>query len=206
MAALYVRRLRGAIPSFVLGMATLALLVSAPVVLAAPGDCVLRAAVDPAAGDEGSTSLTVEPDVEVTLWGSFIPNAQIDLEFTWNGAPHGDFTPGIADAEGDFLFLHSFPPSQVGTWTVTASVEATECAGSVEISVSAAGAVSPGASPSALPNTALTRPAEAGAAATVPAVAVLATALATALAFGMLTLAGRRRRARFEDCGGSLTP
>lgn len=190
MGALNVRRLRGAIDACVVGMATLALLTVAPAALAAPGDCILRAAVNPAAGDGGSTNLTVEPDVEITLWGSFMPGAQIDLDFTWNGAPYGDFTPGIADAQGDFLFLHSFPASQEGTWTVTASVEATECAGTVEISVVPAGAATPPESTPALPDTAMTGAGEAGAG-TVPVVGLVA----TALAFGMLTFAARSRRA-----------
>ena len=168
-------------------------------VLAAPGDCVLRVAVAPGPHDEGGTSLTVEPDVELTLWGSFVPGAQIDLTFTWNGAPYGDFTPGTADAEGDFLFVHSFPASQVGEWTVTAGVEGTECAGTVEIDVVAAGSASSAPAPSPLPDTAAASGAHARSAATTAALTLLA---ALAFAFGVRAVrAGdspttRRRRLR----------
>jgi len=149
-------------------------LIGAGSALAAPGDCVLRVAVEPEPNDEGSTSLTAETDVELTLWGSFMPGAQIDLTFTWNGAPYGDFTPGTADAEGDFLFVHSFPASQVGEWTVTAGVEGTECAGTVEIEVVAAGRASPAPSASAVPDTAASPPERAGSAATTAALTLLA--------------------------------
>ncbi len=152
-------------------------LAAAPPVAAAPGDCVLRAAIDPAPGDEGSTSITVELE-EITFWGSFVPGAQIDLTFTWNGVPFGDFSPGIADAAGDFLFVHAFWGNQEGAWTVTASVPGADCAGAVDVTVSA------------LPDTAV--------APETPAAQGLMYAVACLLAFVALTAYAASRRARLR--------
>jgi hypothetical protein len=127
---------------------------------AAAGGCTFVAAIAPGPDDEGSQTLTAEVGELITFWGTFVPNATVDLIFEHDGVPYGDFTPGTADSAGDFLFVHDFMDGQEGTWTVTAAVPETECAGTVEVIVAAAAgtAPTPVASPApALPDTALAR-------------------------------------------------
>ena len=128
--------------------------------LAAPGEtraggCTFVAAVDPAPGSTGSSSVSAAVGEEITFWGTFIPGAQVDLTFMDGGVPYGDFTPAIADAEGDILFVFDFQPGQEGAWTVTAGVAGTECAGTVAVMVTAAsGEPTVAPSPSGMSNTA----------------------------------------------------
>lgn len=131
----------------VVGALALAFLLAAPGAVRAGGGCSFVAAVDPAPGDPGMGSVSAAVGEEITFWGTFIPGAQVDLTFTHAGVPYGDFTPAIADAEGDILFVHDFQSGQEGPWTVTAGVEGTECAGTVAVTVTATGS-SPAASPS----------------------------------------------------------
>lgn len=107
--------------------------------------------VDPPPDVTGSSSLTVDLDEEITFWGTFIPNAQIDLDFFHDGVPFGDYTPGTADANGYFLFVHEFNSlqDQQGVWRVVASVADTECAGEVTVTVLGPASATP------LPNTAV---------------------------------------------------
>jgi hypothetical protein len=123
---------------------------------AGPGDCALFAATDPQPGDEGSDMLTIAVDQEVTFWGSFVPNAWVDLTFLLGGEKIGDATPALADAEGSILFLWSF---RAGEWTVIASVPETECAGAVELTVTAEGSEPTPTLGPALPDTAGDAPA-----------------------------------------------
>ncbi len=170
-----------------LGAAALLTLVAlAPGRVGAGDGCTFVVAVNPDADDPGGTTLTVAPDVggevEVTFWGTFIPSAQVDLFFFFDGVPYGDFTPGTADAEGEFLFLHRFGDEDQGQWRVVASVAETECAGEVLVTVAAPGTT--------VPNTALppaaTRPGES------PAISL---ALVGAL-LSVLILVPRLRRSR----------
>jgi hypothetical protein len=130
----------------------------------AAGGCTFVAAVDPAPDEVGSAALTVEVGDVVTLWGTFVPNATVELFFEHDGVPFGNFTPGIADAAGEFLFVHDFVEGQEGTWTVTAAVPETECAGTVTITVLAASGTTPSPTPTPagtaqpLPDTAIATP------------------------------------------------
>jgi hypothetical protein len=101
----------------------------------AGGDCDFVAAIAPGPGDTGATSITAAVDQEITFWGSFVPETLVELTYVHDGVPFGDFTPSTADAAGDILFVHEFTADQVGSWTVTAAVPATECAGTVEVTV-----------------------------------------------------------------------
>lgn len=132
------------------------LAIAALLLVASPGragGCTFVAAIDPDPGDPGSDSITAMVGEQITFWGTFIPGASVDLTFLHEGVPYGDFTPATADAEGDILFVFDFRDGQEGDWTVTAGVEATECAGTVDVTVTAA-AGSPSASPSGMSNTA----------------------------------------------------
>jgi len=143
-----------ALLALLLAVATLAL----TAIPAAAGGCTFVAAIAPGPDDEGSPTLTAEVGEPITFWGTFVPNATVELLFEHDGVPFGDFTPGNADVAGAFLFVHDFVEGQEGTWTVTAAVPETECAGTVEVIVfAAAGAApTPVASPApALPDTAL---------------------------------------------------
>lgn len=124
---------------------------------AAAGGCTFVAAVDPAPDEDGSQTLTVEVGEVITFWGTFVPNATVNLFFEHDGVPFGDFTPGIADASGEFLFIHDFTEGQEGSWTVTAAVPETECAGTVALTVLAAGGApaTPTATPTATPQPAV---------------------------------------------------
>ena len=104
----------------------------------AGGDCEFVAAIAPEPGDAGSASVTAAIGQEITFWGSFVPEELVELTFEHDGVPFGDFTPATADAAGEILFLHEFSADQVGSWTVTAAVPATECAGTVEVTVTGA--------------------------------------------------------------------
>ena len=101
----------------------------------AGGDCEFVAAIAPEPGDAGSASVTAAVGQEITFWGSFVPEELVELTFEYDGVPFGDFTPATADAAGDILFVYDFSADQVGSWTVTAAVPATECAGPVEVTV-----------------------------------------------------------------------
>jgi hypothetical protein len=101
----------------------------------AGGDCEFVAAIAPGPGDAGTTSITAAVGEEITFWGSFVPETLVELTYVHEGVPFGDFTPSTADAAGDILFVHEFTADQVGSWTVTAAVPATECAGTVEVTV-----------------------------------------------------------------------
>lgn len=116
-----------------------ALAVSSP---SRAGGCTFVAAIDPDPGDPGSATVTAMVGEEITFWGTFIPGATVDLTFLDDGVPYGDFTPATADADGDILFVHDFSAGQEGAWTVIAGVEGTECAGSVDVTVTAAGGMS----------------------------------------------------------------
>jgi len=168
-----------AVVALLLAGATVAL----TAVPATAGGCTFVAAIAPGPDDDGSQALTAEVGELITLWGTFVPNARVDLIFEHDGVPFGDYTPGNADAAGEFLFVHDFREGQEGIWTITATVADTECAGTVEVTVVGAGGAgpTPAGSPSpALPNTALAPRAAGGIGE--PAAAVLVGILVGAIA------------------------
>jgi hypothetical protein len=168
-----------AVLALLLAGATLAL----TAIPAAAGGCTFVAAIAPGPDDEGSQVLTAEVGELITFWGTFVPDATVELTFEHDGVPFGDFTPGMADAAGEFLFVHDFMEGQEGVWTITAAVPETECAGTVEVTVVAAGGAAPtpvASSAPALPNTAVAQPATAdgiGGSATAVLVLMLAAAI-----------------------------
>ncbi|MDQ3689169.1 MAG: CHRD domain-containing protein [Chloroflexota bacterium] len=120
-----------------------------------PG-CTFVAALGLTAGGEGSSSLTVAVGQDLVFWGYLIPLQTVDFTYVFNGQPFGDFTPSTADEEGYVLFVSSFRAGQEGVWTVTASVAGTECAATVELTVTPASA--PTGTPPLLPDTAFAPP------------------------------------------------
>jgi hypothetical protein len=118
--------------------------------------CTFVAALGLDASGEGSSSLTVAVDQDLVFWGVLIPLQTVEFTYLFDGQPYGDFTPLTADEEGYVSFVSSFRAGQEGVWTVTASVADTECAGTVELTVTPASATA--GTPPPLPDTALVPP------------------------------------------------
>jgi hypothetical protein len=116
-----------------------------------PG-CTFVAALGLTPGGEGTDALTVAVHEDLVFWGYLMPMETVEFTFTFNGEPFGDWTPLTADADGYVSFVHDFQPGQEGSWTVTASVPETECAGTVNVTVG------DGTPPPALPDTAVGSP------------------------------------------------
>jgi hypothetical protein len=107
--------------------------------LAAPvGGCALFASTDDAPIPTSTLSVTVGETV--LLEGLMQPNATVVLSLAHEGTPAGtsEFT---TDEFGYFAAELVFEPGDELTWTVTAVVPETECAGSVTLTVGSGGPV-----------------------------------------------------------------
>ncbi len=104
----------------------------------AEAECELFASTE---DDEGGATLTATVGEEVLVEGFFVGGADVDFTLFLGEEEIDTLTVG-AEADGYASFGVVFEAADIGTWTILGTVEGTECAASVEITV-VAGAVAP---------------------------------------------------------------
>jgi hypothetical protein len=139
-----------------------------------PLDCMLRVSSPMATGPAGDVTLTA--DEVLSVFGDFLPDSQVLLEFR-----RGDGTLALtvtvaSDADGEFTYVHQFSAGDEGVWLIQGRVDGTDCVDRADVTVTAGAGDGRGGStgPPTLPDTAIAGDRPVGPSLGVVAVAIIA--------------------------------
>ena len=115
--------------------------------------CMLRVSSPMATGP--AEDVTLSADEELSVYGDFLPDSQVLLEF--RKGPVAMTVTVASDADGEFTYVHQLSAGDEGVWSIEGRVDGTDCADRAEVTVTAGAGDGRGGStgPPALPDTAI---------------------------------------------------